>query len=109
MLHRIDAYVTDKLRLTLKQAVCGKSDDGLPFLGFLLKDSGIYLLRKSKRRTTDRMISISTALYKEEISEEKAAEQIRSVFAAINLARTRRFRAMLCRKWEVSEFVPKLG
>jgi hypothetical protein len=101
MLHRIDAYVTDELRLTLKQAICGKSDDGLPFLGFLLKDSGIYLLRKSKRRVTDRMACISTALYKEEISEEKAAEQIRSVFAAINLARTQRFRALLCRKWEV--------
>jgi len=46
------------------------------------------------------MSEISASLYTGVITEEKAAERVRSVFAAINLARTNRFRRILCEKGE---------
>ena len=79
------------LKLDIRKVI-GKTANGLPFLGFLVKDKGIYLLQKSKRRFKDRMMEITALLYQEKISEEKAAERVRSVFAAIALARTNRLR-----------------
>jgi hypothetical protein len=93
-------YVTQKLYLYLKQPVFGKTTAGLPFLGFLIKDKGIYLLRKSKRRVTVRLSEITALFCCETITEAKAAERARSVFAAISLARTNNFRRKLCVKGE---------
>jgi hypothetical protein len=92
MLAAIDTYVTASLRLTLKQPVFGNSARGLPFLGFLIKKEGIYLMKKSKRRVQKRMAEIDAAFRGGSISEAKAAERARSVFAAISLARTNRLR-----------------
>ena len=92
MLAAIDNYTREKLRLTLKQPVFGSSAVGLPFLGFLIKKEGIYLMQKSKRRVQKRMAEIDAAFHGGLISEEKAAERARSVFAAISLARTNRLR-----------------
>jgi hypothetical protein len=96
MYARINAYALDVLRLSLKQAVYGQSAAGLPFLGFLIKENGIYLLQKSKRRVTKRMREITALLRGGYIREDKAAERARSVFAGISLARTNRFRNTLC-------------
>ncbi|MDR2941214.1 MAG: reverse transcriptase/maturase family protein [Treponema sp.] len=93
-------YVTQNLKLKIKQPVFGKTAEGLPFLGFLIKEKGIYLLQKSKRRVTGRMSEISALLLRGDITEEKAAERIRSVIAAISLARTNCFRKKLCEKGE---------
>jgi hypothetical protein len=100
MYGHINTYSGDHLRLTLKQPVYGKSSDGLPFLGFLIKESGIYLLRKSKRRVTNRMAEIDAMLGKGEITGEKAADRAQSVFAAITIARTNRLRKLLVSKGE---------
>jgi hypothetical protein len=89
---KINDYVNKNLNLTVKPPVFGKTSFGLPFLGFLIKDKGIYLLQKSKRRVKDRMTEISALLYQNDISDNKAAERVRSVFAAISLARTNVFR-----------------
>jgi hypothetical protein len=89
---KINDYVNNNLNLTVKPPVFGKTSSGLPFLGFLVKDKGIYLLQKSKRRVKDRMTEISALLYQNNISDNKAAERVRSVFAAISLARTNTFR-----------------
>jgi hypothetical protein len=97
---RISDYASENLRLSLKQPVFGKTADGLPFLGFLIKDSGIYLLQKSKRRVTGRMTEITASLAQNRISEEKAAERARSVLAVVSLARTNRLRKTLCEKGE---------
>jgi hypothetical protein len=97
---RIDEYASKELRLTCKQPVFGTSRSGLPFLGFLIKDRGIYLLQKSKRRTRERMKDITALLKAGEISQEKAAERARSVFATIALARTNRFRRDLVRTYQ---------
>jgi hypothetical protein len=89
---KISEYVNNNLKQNLKHPVIGKTANGLPFLGFLVKDKGIYLLQKSKRRVTKRMKEINASLYQGKVTEAKAAERSRSVFAAINLARTNRFR-----------------
>jgi hypothetical protein len=91
-------YADRVLRLTLKPPVIGKSAGGLPFLGFLIKDTGIFLLAKSKRRVMRRMVELEYARKAGSITEEKAGERARSVLAAIALARTRRFRLYLNRR-----------
>ena len=100
MCEHINDYVSEKLSLTLKQPVLGKTSGGLPFLGFLVKEKGIYLLRKSKRRVTGRMNEITASLYRGSIDEAKAAGRARSVLAAIAIARTNGFRKSICEKGE---------
>jgi hypothetical protein len=100
MYAKINDYVKENLNLTLKTPVFGSSAIGLPFLGFLIKEKGIYLMRKSKRRVAGRMSEITVSLCQGSITEEKAAERVRSVFAGIDLARTKRFRKKLCEKGE---------
>jgi len=102
MLVQINDYLKVNLGLILKPPIFGNTFSGLPFLGFLIKEKGIYLLKKSKRRVTERMMEITASLYQGSITEEKAAERVRSVFAAINLARTNRFRELLLKKGERS-------
>jgi hypothetical protein len=91
-------YAETVLHLTLKPPVIGKSAGGLPFLGFLIKDTGIYLLAKSKRRVIRRMGEVEEARKAGAVTEEKAGERARSVLAAIALARTRPFRLQLTRR-----------
>jgi len=98
MFAKITEYVNKNLNLYLKPPVFGKTSQGLPFLGFLVKDKGIYLLQKSKRRVKERMKEISALIYKNNITEIKAAERLRSVFAAISLARTNQFRKLIIKK-----------
>jgi len=92
MFAQINEYVMQNLKLVIKQPVFGKTAAGLPFLGFLIKDKGVYLLQKSKRRFKKRASEITAALNSGVITEEKAAERIRSVCAAVELARTNRLR-----------------
>jgi hypothetical protein len=100
MFEHIDKYVSGKLGLSLKPPLCGKTASGLPFLGFLVKEKGIYLMQKSKRRVMERMAEITALLRRGKIDEAKAAERARSVFAAIALARTNRFRRIIVQKGE---------
>jgi len=99
MFARVADYVGDNLKLELKPPVFGDAASGLPFLGFLVKENGVYLMQKSKRRVSDRMAEISVSLGRGETTQEQAAERIRSVFAVIGMARTYRFRKKLCEKW----------
>ena len=101
MFVHINNYVSQKLKLSIKQPVFGKTSAGLPFLGFLIKEKGIYLLQKSKKRFLKRMSEITTLLYQNSISEEKAAERTRSTFAAIDLAQTAGLRKKVCAKGEL--------
>ena len=100
MFIHINNYVIQKLRLSVKQPVFGKTAVGLPFLGFLIKEKGIYLLQKSKKRFSKRMSEITDLLCKGSISEAKAAERTLSAIAAISLARTNRLRNKVCAKGE---------
>jgi retron-type reverse transcriptase len=95
MLQKIDAFVAERLDLRLKPPVIADCADGLPFLGFMIKERGIYLLGKSKTRIKRRAREIEEALTGGVISEEQAGRRIISVCAAVQLARTRRFRVQL--------------
>jgi hypothetical protein len=103
MFSQITEYVNKSLNLSLKMPVFGKTANGLPFLGFLVKDKGIYLMQKSKRRVKERMIEITALINQNEITEVKAGERMRSVFAAISLARTNHFRKLLIKKVAVNK------
>jgi retron-type reverse transcriptase len=98
MLVKINEYLGKNLNLTVKPPVFGNISSGLPFLGFLVKGKGIYLIKKKKRRVTGRMLEITASLYQGSNTEDKAAERARSVFAGIKLARTNHFRKVLCEK-----------
>ena len=100
MFIQVSEYVNKNLCLAIKPPVFGKIANGLPFLGFLVKDKGIYLMQKSKRRVKERMKEITALLHDRSVTEEKAAERVRSVFAAIALARTNRFRKKIVEKGE---------
>jgi len=102
MFAEIDDYLCKNLKLTVKPPVFGSAASGLPFLGFLIKEKGIYLTQKSKRRVKGRVKEITALLDQRGITEDKAAQRVRSVFAAIALARTNRFRKTLCEKEEQS-------
>jgi len=97
---KIINYAQERLNVALKPPVCGNTVSGLPFLGFLIKEKGIYLMQKSKRRVKERMTEITALLRQGSINQEKAAERARSVFAAISLARTSRLRKKVCEKGE---------
>jgi hypothetical protein len=97
---KITAYASGNLNLKLKPPVFGNAVSGLPFLGFLVKKKGIYLLQKSKRRFTKRMAEITVSLSDGSVSEEKAAERARSVCAAVSLARANRLRNKVFEKGE---------
>jgi retron-type reverse transcriptase len=95
MLETIDRYTREKLHLELKKPVLGKTAQGLPFLGFLIKSGGIYLLRKSKRRMKDGVGAIKQGLADKSLTPESAAARLTSVYAAAALARSRGFRVQL--------------
>ncbi|MDR2553334.1 MAG: reverse transcriptase/maturase family protein [Treponema sp.] len=101
MLNAVTAFVEHTLGLQIKPAVLGKTAAGLPFLGFMIKKKGIYLLRRSKKRIRTRMGEIQQGFARGVLSEERAAARVLSVYAAVRLARTRRFRVHL---WNGTRF-----
>jgi hypothetical protein len=95
MLREIERFTGDNLNLIIKPPVLGRTEYGLPFLGFLIKSNGIYLMQKSKKRMVSRIAEIKNGMEKGELLMEKAVEKILSVYASVDLARTRAFRVKL--------------
>lgn len=98
---KIEAYCQDRLKLVLKPGILSKTCTGIPFLGFLIKDKGIYLLQKSKKRMKKGALSIARGLLAGTIDEKKASERAVSMNAAVVLARCRSFRCII---WNGSRF-----
>lgn len=98
---KIQMYCIENLKLNLKPAILGQSRLGLPFLGFLIKSQGIYLLQKSKQRMKKRVSIIENELLCGQINEIKAAERAISINAAVLLSRCLSFRVTL---WNGSSF-----
>jgi hypothetical protein len=92
---KIDAFALNSLNLRVKQPVIGKTEQGLPFLGLNIKKTGMYLLGKSKKRIKNRITAIQKEVTENYITEQKAADRMISVYAAVRLARTRRFKVQL--------------
>jgi len=91
----IKGYLESKLGLRLKVALVGKCKQGLPFLGFLIKSEGIFLLQKTKSRMISRANEIEQLLTYERITEYQAACRATSVNASVTIARSQAFRAKL--------------
>ena len=89
------------MNLELKQPIFGGTVQGLPFLGFLIKKSGIYILKKSKRRMIARAKEIQFDIIAGKINEEQASIRANSVNAAVLITRSRSFRGKL---WQGSGF-----
>jgi hypothetical protein len=87
-----ESFTRDTLSLTLKPSIIGATEDGAPFLGFLIKRNGIYLQRKSKRRYKARLAEIEHHRQRGIFSEAEAGKRIESVTAHLLLARSRNFR-----------------
>lgn len=101
MFSAVERYTKKHLNLELKQPIYGSTVQGLPFLGFLIKKSGIYLLKKSKQRMSVRAKEIQFDINACKIDQEQAAARANSVNAAVLLARCRIFRVKL---WQGSGF-----
>ena len=91
----IRTFAKDYLKLELKPALISKTSYGIPFLGFLIKPKGIYLLQKSKRRVKNRFYAIEKDLFLGLIDEKKAGERAMSTKAAIALSRSKNFCARI--------------
>jgi hypothetical protein len=85
-------YASEKLKLVLKPKISGMVTDGAPFLGFLVKPSGIYLHQKIKKRYKSRIAGIEYKRKKGFLSELEAGRRAESVTAHLLLARSRNFR-----------------
>jgi retron-type reverse transcriptase len=93
-----DEYTKLKLNLTLKPRVSGSTAVGAPFLGFLVKPTGIYLQQKTKRRYKTRITEIEYKRKHGIFSDIEAGRRIESVTAHLLLARSINFRNTILRR-----------
>ena len=85
-------YANEKLKLELKPQVSGAVTGGVPFLGFLVKPTGIYLQQKTKQRYKARLAEIEHSRKNGILSEQEAGDRIESVTAHLLIAQSRSFR-----------------
>ena len=78
----VDHFCLEKLALFLKIPVFGKTFRGVPFLGWRITTSRIFLLSKTKRRMKKRLKEIQKSFDRGKITEEKALERTEAVYAA---------------------------
>ena len=81
----VERYCFEKLTLFLKVPVFGKTVRGVPFLGWRITKDRIFLLSKTKHRMKKRLKEIQKAFERGKITEEKAVERTKVVFAARKL------------------------
>ena len=81
-LSALDHFCLEKLALFLKIPVFGKTFRGVPFLGWRITKDRIFLLSKTKRRMKNRLKEILKSFERGKITEEKAVERTKAVYAA---------------------------
>ena len=81
-LSALDHFCLEKLALFLKIPVFGKTFRGVPFLGWRITKDRIFLLSKTKRRMKNRLKEIQKSFERGKITEEKAVERTKAVYAA---------------------------
>jgi len=86
------SFFSEKLKLLLKPIVLGSVMDGVPFLGFLVKSSGIFLLGKTKKRYKARIAEIEHKRKSGIFTSLEAGKRASSVTSHLLLARSRNFR-----------------
>ena len=70
----------------------GKTEDGVPFLGFLVKPKGIYLQKKTKKRYKERISEIEYKRKNGLYTDLEAGRRVESVISHLLLARSLHFR-----------------
>jgi len=85
-------YASEKLKLLLKPPVLASVSNGVPFLGFLVKPSGIFLLDKTKKRYKARIAEIEHKRKTGQFSSLEAGKRAASVTSHLLLARSLNFR-----------------
>jgi len=85
-------FCRDTLSLHLKPAVIDAMAKGAPFLGFLIKPSGIFLSSKSRLRFERRYRSLEREFDWKRIGEAEFGLRAMAMCAHIDLARAHRFR-----------------
>ena len=90
-------FAGEQLKLMLKPIILGTVNDGVPFLGFLVKKSGIYLQQKTKNRYKTRMEEIEFKRKEGQLTSLEAGRRAESVTAHLLLARSRNFRNTVLR------------
>ena len=91
ILHTAKHFLEEELLLTLKEETIGKTGNGVPFLGFLLKPKGIYLSQKKKKRFKKRIKQYRYKLESGEWDEAEYALHITPVLAHVAISRCRKF------------------
>ena len=90
-------YATEKLKLILKPQILGRTADGVPFFGFLVKPSGIYLHKKQKKRYKASIAEIEYKRKKGILSALESGRRVESLTVHLLLARSRNFRNTVLR------------
>ena len=85
-------YIENRLKLQLKPQISGSNSFGAPFLGFLIKPTGIYLQQKTKKRYKAKVSEIEYKRKTGILSEAEAGSRSESVTSHLLLARARNFR-----------------
>ncbi len=88
----VEEFCRVRLGLSLKTPVSGSVNQGLPFLGFLLCDTGIFLTRRTKVRYKEKSKALEYRLKRGLADEVVCAETFMAMIAHTELARSRRFR-----------------
>jgi retron-type reverse transcriptase len=91
-------FAGDKLKLMLKPKISGKITDGAPFLGFLIKPSGIYIHQKTKKRYKTRIVEIEHNRKQGILTDLEAGRRIESVSAHLLIARSLNLRNTVLRR-----------
>jgi hypothetical protein len=105
-LANIQAFLSAQLGLSLKQSLIGKTAQGLPFLGYIIKSKGIYLNVASKRRIKSKSLMTMRLFNNGLLPEDQAAMRLQSVFVPARLARSTAFRLSLCRRLQAESLEP---
>jgi hypothetical protein len=95
-LHDLYTYIGDfcqsDLKLAIKPEILDRCDRGIPFLGFLVKPSGIFLMKRTKDRFRKKYSLLMHEFESDMLSEDDFAVRSTALCAHLSIARSRAFR-----------------
>ncbi len=87
-----ESFLGTMLELELRPPVLDATRRGAPFLGFLVKPTGIFLSAKTRNRFRSRFLRIDHELRWGVITDADAGDRVLSMVAHISIARSLKFR-----------------
>jgi len=98
ILPEIKNFLSERLKLELKEPYMNINTKGVPFLGFLVKSKGIYLSGKQKRRTREKWNVYQKRLHDGTWNEREFSDHIIPLVSHLEIARSRDFRRKIVEK-----------